>query len=55
MVLMELQTYSHCYLSCPHCLFNHLYYYLWFIIYWSRRIYAWARTKHFGCRSVCLS
>ena len=21
--------------------------------YWSRRIYAWARTKHFGCHSVC--
>ena len=23
--------------------------------YWSRRIYAWARAKHFGCHSVCLS
>ena len=22
-------------------------------IFWSRRIYAWARTKHFGCHSVC--
>ena len=25
------------------------------IIHWSRRIYAWARTKHFGCHSVILS
>ena len=21
---------------------------------WSRRIYAWARAKHFGCHSVCV-
>ena len=23
------------------------------LFYWSRHIYAWARTKHFGCHSVC--
>ena len=23
--------------------------------FWSRRIYAWARTKHFVCHSVILS